>query len=160
MVRSQSDTPAKDYPLLYAIFGLNRAGKILYLSLFVLAVPALALWTTVIPRMRFSDEDEALFKAARHGDTAGVVRALDAGAHVNAKSPVDGRTALFRAAILGHADVVRTLLNRGADAAVVGSDGRSAPDTVAAARRDEKDPDAVRALDEVAAAFRDMKGRQ
>ena len=54
-----------------ALFGLNRAGKILYTTLFVLAVPALVAWNVWLPRLRFSDQDERLFKAARHGNSPG-----------------------------------------------------------------------------------------
>lgn len=135
------------------LFGLNRAGKILYTTLFVLALPAFLAWNVWLPRARFSDEDERLFKAARHGDRAGVAQALAAGAHVNASSPVDGKTALFRAAVFGRADVVRVLLDRGADPAARGDDGRSALEVVSAARQDEKDPAAAAALDAVIAAL-------
>jgi Ankyrin repeats (many copies) len=140
--------------VLYALLGLNRAGQILYGTIFVLAVPALLFRTVILPGLRFSDQDEQLFRAARHGDGAGVERALDAGADVNAAAPVDRKTALFRAAILGHADVVRVLLDRGADVNAHGSDGRSALEVIDEARRGEKDPAALRALDEVAAALR------
>ena len=52
----------KDHPVLYTLFGLNRAGRILYLALFVLAVPGLAGWNVLLTRLRFSDEDERLFR--------------------------------------------------------------------------------------------------
>ena len=59
---------------LLALFGLNRAGKILWTAAFVLAVPALMFWKVGLPRMRFSEADKQLFKAARHGDVAGIER--------------------------------------------------------------------------------------
>jgi len=90
-----------------------------------MAVPAFLGWFVLLPRLRFSDADERLFLAARHGDRAGVEQALVAGAHVNAESPADGKAALSRAAIFGHGVVVRLLLERGADAAARGADGRS-----------------------------------
>ena len=138
----------------FALLGLGRGGQILYGTLFVLAVPALVVWFVVLPRWRFSDQDERLFRAARHGDVAGVEQSLAAGARVNATSPVDGKTALCRAAIFGHADAVRVLLEHGADASLRGTDGHSALDIATAARTAEQDPTATRALDAVLIALR------
>lgn len=143
-----------DTPWWFALLGLGRAGQALYVALFVLAVPALVVWFVVIPRWRFSDHDEALFRAARHGDAAGVERSLAAGARVDAASPVDGKTALCRAAIFGHTDAVRMLLEHGADASIRGSDGQSALDVAMAARHAEKDPAIAHNLDAVVAALR------
>ena len=144
---------AFDGGILSLLLGLNRAGRRLYLALFVLAVPALTAWTVILPRMRFSDQDEQLFRAARHGDTAALSESLDAGAHINAASPIDGKTALFRAAVFGHAEVVRVLLQRGADVQRRGNDGLTVAETVAAARAEEKNPAVAHALDEVAAVL-------
>jgi len=141
-------------PWFLALLGLGPAGQILYRTLFVLAVPALVVWFVVLPRWRFSDQDEQLFRAARHGDTAAVERSLSAGARVNAASPVDGKTALFRAAIFGHADTVRLLLDHGADASLRGSDGQSALEVATAARASEKDPAIAQSLDTVVTALR------
>ncbi|MFL9654735.1 ankyrin repeat domain-containing protein [Streptomyces sp. PB17] len=58
----------------------------------------------------------ALPRAARDGDAAGVVRLLDAGVPVDALDD-DARTALDLAAQENHADVVRVLLAAGADTA-------------------------------------------
>ncbi len=143
--------------MLYTILGLNRAGRILYATLFVLAAPALVAWFVVLPRLRFSDADERLFRAARHGDRSGVERSLAAGADVNAASPIDGKTALFRAAVFGHADAVSALLARGAEPTIQGLDGRTAIEVVTAARAEEKDPAIGRALDAVAALLRDAR---
>jgi hypothetical protein len=142
-----------------ALFGLGRAGRILYGALFVLAVPALVAWFVVLPRFRSSEEDERLFRAARHGDVAGVERALSAGAGVNAASPVDGRTALFRAAIFGHRAVVRTLIDHGADPTTRGSDGRTALEVATAARASEKNPAAATDLDAVVTLLRGVEAR-
>lgn len=150
---------ANDRSVLYTILGLNRAGRILYTALVLLAGPLLVGWFVLLPRLRFSDEDERLFRAARHGDVAGVERSLAAGGHVNAAGPVDGKTALFRAAVFGHADVVRALLARGADPAVRGSDGLTVLEVTIAARAGEKDPSVARALDTVAAALRETEAR-
>ena len=140
-------------PVLYALFGLNRAGRILYGALFVLAVPAWLAWTVWLPSARFSDQDEQLFRAARHGDVAAIERSLSSGGQVSAASPIDGKTALFRAAVFGHADAVRALLADGADPAARGHDGRTALEVVLAARAEETDPPAARALDAVAAVL-------
>ena len=139
--------------LLYTLLGLNRAGKYLYVVLFCLAIPALTFWTVFLPRMQFHDEDEAFFRAARHGDVAGIDRALDAGVHVNRAAPIDGKTALFRAAVFGHADAVRELLKRGADVDVRGNDGKTALEIVKDARSEEQDAARAHALDAVASVL-------
>jgi ankyrin repeat protein len=141
--------------VLFTLLGLGRAGQILYVTLFVLAVPLLAAYTVWLPSFRFSEADEHLFRAARHGDRGGIERALGEGARVTDVSPVDGKTALFRAAVFGHADAVRLLLERGADPQARGNDGRTVAEVVTSARGDERDPAAAAALDAVAAALRD-----
>lgn len=60
---------------------------------------------------------EALFEAARSGDRARVAQLLDAGVDVNARARYDV-TALGFAADKGHLDVVRLLVERGADLTV------------------------------------------
>ena len=151
-------TPSNDRPVLYTLFGLNTAGRILHGVVLALAVGGWMFYVTVLPGLRFSGHDEDLFRAARHGDRAGVERALSEGARVDAAAPYDGKTALFRAAIFGHDDVVRYLLERGADPARRGADGRTALEVAQAARGEEKDPAATHALDAVIAALVDAKG--
>ena len=51
---------------LYLLLGFNRAGRFMWLTIFVLAIPVLTLWTVLLPKWRFSAADEHLFKAARH----------------------------------------------------------------------------------------------
>ncbi|MEP6915421.1 MAG: ankyrin repeat domain-containing protein [Acidobacteriota bacterium] len=148
MARSHVAVP-NHRPLLFTLLGLNRAGRILYAVLFALAIPALAGWFILLPRLRFSDEDERLFRAARHGDRAAVERSLAAGGRVNGASPVDGKTPLFRAAVFGHADVATALLEHGADVQARGSDNLTVLDVVRAARAAEKDPALAGALDAV-----------
>jgi hypothetical protein len=148
---ASSNTPG----VLYALLGLNRAGQILYISLFVLAIPALTAYSVLLPRLVFSAADEQLFFAARHGDTHAIDEALKAGAHVNRSAPIDRKTALFRAAVFGHADAVRFLLTHGADVSLRGSDGKSIVEIVETARASEKDPAVAQALDAVAAALRE-----
>jgi outer membrane protein assembly factor BamB len=58
--------------------------------------------------------NEALWQAARDGDTAGITAALARGADVNAKSRYDV-TALFFAASSGRLEAVKLLIARGAD---------------------------------------------
>jgi len=151
---------SKDHPVLYTILGLNRAGQILQFVALALAVAGGMFYFTVLPGLRFSEQDEQLFRAARHGDRPGVERALADGARINATAPVDGKTAVFRAAVFGHDEVVRYLIEHGADAAARGADGRTALDVVQAAREEEKDRAAVKALDAVLAVLRDAKGRE
>src|SRR2546427_5092937 len=61
-----------------------------------------------------SPSAEALFDAARRGDRARVEQLLDAGVDVNARARYEV-TALAFAANNGHLDVVRLLVERGAD---------------------------------------------
>jgi hypothetical protein len=147
-------TSSNKHGILFTVFGLNRAGRILYTTLFIAAIPALTAWFVLLPRLRFHEEDERLFRAARHGDVAGVERSLAAGARVNAAAPIDGKTALFRAAVFGHADAVRVLLEHGADPARRGNDGRTALEMVLAVRAEEHDRSAVAAFDRVESALR------
>lgn len=147
-------------PWFFALLGLGRGGQILYGALFVLAVPALIVWFVVLPRWRFSDQDERLFRAARHGDVAGLEQSLAAGAHVNAASPIDGKTALFRAAIFGHAAAVRALIEHGADTAVHANDGQTALDVAVAARASEKNPDIAHNLETVVTILREAEPRR
>lgn len=146
--------------LLSALLGLNRAGRILYTSLFVLAVPAMLVWFVLVPRLQFSEADERLFRAARHGDLAGVAQSLAAGGRINAAAPIDGKTAIFRAAVFGHAELVRDLMKKGADPAVRGADGKTVLEVVAAARSQERDAARARALDAVAGALQATESRR
>lgn len=139
---------------LLALFGLNRAGTILYTSLFVLAVPALMFWTVFLPRMRFSEADEQLFRAARHGDVAGIEESLEAGANVDDEAPTDRKTALFRAAVFGYPAAVKALLSHGANPAARGADGHTALEVVTEAIGEEQDPGARQRLEAVAVVLR------
>ncbi len=147
-------SPSRTQSIVFALLGLDRAGKILYTTLFLVGVPALLAYLIWLPRYRFSEQDEQLFRAARHGDGAAIERALASGATIGAEAPIDRKTALFRAAVFGHVDAVRLLLARGADPAARGQDGRTALEVVSDARADEKNPDVARGLDDVAAVLR------
>ena len=144
--------------ILFTLLGVNKAGQYLYKALFVLAVPALVAYTVWWPRYRFSDADEQLFRAARHGDLAGIEQSLRDGASVTTVSPIDGKTALFRSAVLGQADAVRILLERGADPGAHGLDGRTPLELVQEARNVEKAPAAMQALDTVAGLLLGKEG--
>jgi hypothetical protein len=140
--------------ILFALLGLNRAGTILYVTLVVLGGLAFVGYTVWLPGLRFTDADERLFRAARHGDLPGIERSLADGATVSAAAPIDGKTALFRAAVFGQAGAVRLLLERGADPGARGNDGQLPIEVVQAARAEETDPAAGRALDAVADLLR------
>jgi len=58
--------------------------------------------------------DQALIDAAQQGDAEGTAQALNNGANVNVYDNT-GESALLQAAALGHLEVVRTLLQKGAD---------------------------------------------
>jgi hypothetical protein len=152
--------PKSDRPILYALFGLNRAGQVLWSVLIVGGFAAFVVWKVFLPTLLFSDADEQLFRAARHGDRAGIERALEAGAGVNDPSPLDGRTAIFRSAAFGYPDVVRALLEHGADPAYQARDAGTVRDVVTTTRGQEKNPEAARALDEVAAVLREWEQRK
>ena len=149
-----SATPPLGVRVLLALVGLGPGGRIVYGTLFALAVPALVVWFVVLPRTRFGDREEQLFRAARHGDVAGVERSLAAGGRIDAASPVDGKTALFRAAVFGHVAAVGALLGHGADASIRGSDGRTVLEVTLAIRAEEHDPAIARQLDAVAVLLR------
>src|SRR3954464_15110228 len=140
--------------VLFTVLGYNRMGRVLWLLVFLLAVPAVTFWMVFLPRLRFSDADEHLFKAARHGDVPGIEQALTEGAHVNARSPSDGKTALFRAISFGHDAAVRTLLEHGADAAVHASDEKTPLQLAEEIRKEETDPARVHGLDAAIAALK------
>jgi ankyrin repeat protein len=78
--------------------------------------------------------NERLLKAAESGDPVGVSSALQEGADVNAKDQYNN-TALNSAALFGHGEVVKTLLEAGADIENRGSGGGLTPLANAASRR-------------------------
>ena len=77
---------------------------------------AVLLWTTALPQQ----SGEALLDAVRAGDRARVVALLDSGISVNTANRY-GVSALGFAAERGHFDIVRLLVERGADVNVVDS---------------------------------------
>lgn len=81
---------------------------------FPAALPVLDQYLAVRDRAAKAE----LRTGALTGDLAAVRRALDAGAEINTRAP-DGHTALLDAAREGHTEVVRLLLSRGADPAIV-----------------------------------------
>ena len=89
---------------------------------------ACAVWLALVPLLVVSApaqtpsgaDSEALFEAARTGDRSRVVALLDRGADVNARSRY-GVTAAGFAADKGHLEVVRLLVERGANLDVTDS---------------------------------------
>jgi outer membrane protein assembly factor BamB len=84
---------------------------------------ALLSWTLITAasataRAQSTPANDELWEAARAGDAARVTRALERGADVNAKARY-GVTALIFAAAQGRTDVVKLLLDKGADIDVV-----------------------------------------
>ena len=77
---------------------------------------------------------ERLLKAAESGDLGGVSTALQDGADVNARDQYNN-TALNYAALFGHGEVVKTLLEAGADIENTGSGGGLTPIANAASRQ-------------------------
>lgn len=67
----------------------------------------------------------AAFEALRNGDAAALVKALDAGASVNAKDE-RGQTLLMHAAVYLPVDGLRLLMDRGADVNLTGKGGATA----------------------------------
>lgn len=74
-------------------------------------------------RYPLSDAATALLEAAGEGDVEKVQALLAADANLLRASNETGETALHRACAAGHADIVRLLLDRGADIEAVKSDG-------------------------------------
>src|SRR5207247_2062912 len=77
----------------------------------------LAPWFVLVPPLTAAaadDPKDALWAAARKGDSQTVRQLLDAGVDVNAATPY-GATALSFAADKGHVEVVKLLLSRKAD---------------------------------------------
>ena len=144
--------------IVFTLLGLNDAGQKLLIGIFILGFAGFMAYTVLGSRSRFSDADEHLFRAARHGDLPGIEQSLGEGAAVTDVSPVDGKTALHRAAILGQTAAVRLLLERGADPAAHGFDGQTPLEIVQAARAPEKDAAAAKALDAIAELLRGHEG--
>ena len=72
------------------------------------------------------DGTAPLLMASLSGNPELVAALLAAGADANAANESNGATALHAAAFLGHADVARLLLDKGADASAVTYDGQTA----------------------------------
>ena len=91
-----------------------RAAHVVWLAL----VPLLMVGT--LAQSPAGGDGETLFEAARTGDRASVVRLLDSGVDVNTRSRY-GVTAAGFAADKGHLEVVRLLVERGANLDVTDS---------------------------------------
>lgn len=146
--------------VVYALLGLNQAGQYLYRALLVLGFAGFVFYKVWMLSARFSEAEEHLFRGARHGDLAAIEQSLRDGANVNAAAPIDGKTALFRAAILGQKEAVRLLIERGADPNARSLDGHTPLDIVEAARAEEKDVSHAQALDAIAELLRGKAAAQ
>ncbi len=76
----------------------------------------------------FTEHDAALLHAATAGDAGAAAAALGPGARVDAVEPTTRHTPLIRAARAGSLPLVDLLLQRGADATIVGGENRTAFD--------------------------------
>lgn len=72
------------------------------------------------------DKDEALKMAAADDDLESVERLLREGAHINARKGAYKTTALMEASVQGNVDVMRFLIENGADVNLVDKDGWTA----------------------------------
>jgi hypothetical protein len=157
MAAKDAKTGKDDSGWIYTLLGYNRRGRLLWLLVLALAIPGVGVWQIELPRLRFKEPDERLFKAARHGDVAGIEHALAEGADVNAQAPVDRKTALFRAVSFGQADAVRALLKHGANAAARSLDDKTPLEFAEDIRKEEQDPARQRGLDQAIAALREAQ---
>ena len=81
----------------------------------MIATAILTLTLALVPQTADKTAlNEELWNAARAGDVARVVKALDSGAEINSGNRYKA-TALFFAADKGHVEVIKVLLDRGAD---------------------------------------------
>ena len=74
---------------------------------------ALLAFASVLAGVARADANEDLLSAARAGDLTAVKKAVDGGAVLETKTPY-GQTPLYLAAMNGHEEVVRFLLDKGA----------------------------------------------
>jgi uncharacterized protein len=107
---------------------LTTREKILFLILFGVAVNAcLRIRESTTPKARpeaaqqllklrgYEFDEKSFHAAARAGDLIAITAFIDGGINVNAQTEADGRTTLISAAARGDLDVVKLLLQRGAD---------------------------------------------
>lgn len=83
------------------------------------------------------DQPPSIWRASAEGDAELAARLLDEGASLDAPDPVFGVTPLSYATLFGHAEIVRLLLGRGADARADNRDGGTALHTAAFLGRSE-----------------------
>lgn len=89
-------------------------------------------------RERFGKrEADTLIKAVQRGDVTAVKALLIQGADINERSEITRTTVLMEAAAFGHAEVVKLLVESGADAALKNDEGKTALDFARENSRDD-----------------------
>jgi hypothetical protein len=116
-ITRKSDKGRKDFPV-------SKMGK---LGLFA----ALALLLAILSLKGYTILNKSLLKAAEEGNIQAFQRALKRGANINTRISESNRfqkgtTALMLATIRGHADIVKLLLENGADIHAENADGKTA----------------------------------
>ncbi len=91
-----------------------------------IAILVILFLITFAGRAEAQGKEETFIYAAVEGDLKKVEAFLNYGANVNAKGWESNRTALMWASLRGHLDVVRLLLEKGADVKARDKKGRNA----------------------------------
>lgn len=91
-----------------------------------MALAAVALTTLATAGQEATEEEQAFLDAAMDGDVRGVRESLDSGIDVNVTYDDEGVSALMQAAAGSHAELVKVLLEAGAEVDARTSDGMTA----------------------------------
>ena len=78
------------------------------------------------PSASASAQPMDIWTAAREGNHDALIRSLNEGRSVNAKDPQEGNTPLYLAVLFGRTEIVKVLLEKGADVAIANRDGNTA----------------------------------
>jgi ankyrin repeat protein len=91
-----------------------------------MALAAVAVTTLAAAGQEATEEEQAFLDAAMDGDVQGVRESLDSGIDVNVTYDDEGVSALMQAAAGSHAELVKVLLEAGAEVDARTSDGMTA----------------------------------